>query len=117
VRTRIFAVVTAATAVAFSLTASAQAHPVRQAPSPGPRRLLIPAGPPRVRGRHLWPTEGLSHAKAAAIARFIGYAAGPGQAPGLRPGRLPAGFLPLTPALRAQARKAAQEVLHQTGGG
>jgi len=63
------------------------------------------------------PTKGLPHAKAAAIAAFIDYAAGPGQAPGVRTGQLPAGFLPLTPALRAQARKAAQEVLHQTGGG
>ncbi len=61
------------------------------------------------------PTSGLSHAKAAAIAHFIDFAAGPGQTPGVRPGQLPPGYLPLTPRLRAQARKAAAEVLHQTG--
>jgi hypothetical protein len=61
------------------------------------------------------PTSGTPHAKAAAIARFIDYAAGAGQAPGVGPGQLPRGYLPLTPALRAQARKAAQEVRHQTG--
>jgi hypothetical protein len=61
------------------------------------------------------PTSGLSHAKAAAIARFIDYTAGAGQHPGLGPGQLPPGFLPLTAKLRAQARKAAQEIRHQTG--
>jgi len=61
------------------------------------------------------PTSGTSHAKAAAIAKFIDYAAGAGQSPGLRPGQLPPGFLPLTAKLRAQARRAAQEVLNQTG--
>jgi hypothetical protein len=61
------------------------------------------------------PTSGLPHARAAAIARFVDYAAGRGQVPGIRPGQLPAGYLPLTPALRAQARQAAQEILHQTG--
>ena len=61
------------------------------------------------------PTSGVSHAKAAAIAKFIDYAAGAGQSPGLLPGQLPPGFLPLTAKLRAQARKAAQEVRNQTG--
>jgi hypothetical protein len=61
------------------------------------------------------PTSGTSHAKAAAIAKFIDYAAGAGQVRGSNPGQLPRGFLPLTPNLRAQARKAAQEVLNQTG--
>jgi hypothetical protein len=61
------------------------------------------------------PTKGLSHTKAAAIAKFIDYAASAGQHPGLNPGQLPPGFLPLTAKLRAQARKAAQQVLHQTG--
>ena len=54
--------------------------------------------------------------KAAAIAHFIDYAASTGQTPGLSSGQLPPGFLPLTPALRAQARKAAQEILNQSGG-
>lgn len=62
------------------------------------------------------PTNGTSHAKAAAIARFIDYAAGAGQVSGDQAGQLPPGFLPLPAKLRAQARKDAQEVLHQTGG-
>jgi hypothetical protein len=61
------------------------------------------------------PTSGTSHAKAAAIAKFIDYAAGAGQAPGARAGQLPGGFLPLPAKLRAQARKDAQEVRDQTG--
>jgi hypothetical protein len=61
------------------------------------------------------PIRGLSHAKAAAIARFIDYAAGAGQVPGLRAGQLPRGYLPLTPKLAAQARTAAAEILHQSG--
>jgi hypothetical protein len=61
------------------------------------------------------PTSGTSHAKAAAIAKFIDYAAGAGQAPGVHAGQLPPGFLPLPAALRAQARKDAQEVRDQTG--
>ena len=61
------------------------------------------------------PTSGTSHAKAAAIARFIDYAAGAGQTSGMSAGQLPPGFLPLTAKLRAQARKDAQEVLNQTG--
>jgi len=71
------------------------------------------------------PTSGTSHAKAAAIARFIDYTPGmtagqtpgmtAGQTPGMSAGQLPPGFLPLTAKLRAQARKDAQEVLNQTG--
>jgi hypothetical protein len=61
------------------------------------------------------PTSGLSHAKAAAIAKFIDFAAGPGQSPGLTPGKLPPGYLPLPASMRAQARKDAAEVLKQTG--
>lgn len=61
------------------------------------------------------PTSGVSQAKAAAIARFLDFAAGPGQTPGVRPGQLPAGYLPLPANLRAQTRKAAVEVANQTG--
>jgi hypothetical protein len=61
------------------------------------------------------PTSGTSHAKAAAIAKFIDYAAGAGQAPGARADQVPGGFLPLPAKLRAQARKDAQEVRDQTG--
>jgi hypothetical protein len=61
------------------------------------------------------PTSGLSHAKAAAIARFLDFAAGPGQTPGVQPGQLPAGYLPLPASMRAQTRKLAREVAAQTG--
>lgn len=61
------------------------------------------------------PITGVSHAKAAAIARFLDFAAGPGQTPGVRPGQLPAGYLPLPANLRAQTRKIAVEVANQTG--
>jgi hypothetical protein len=61
------------------------------------------------------PTSGLSHAKATAIARFLDFAAGPGQTPGVLPGQLPPGFLPLPASLRDRTRKLAVEVAHQTG--
>jgi ABC-type phosphate transport system substrate-binding protein len=61
------------------------------------------------------PVSGVSHTKAAAIARFLDFAAGSGQSPGVRPGQLPAGYLPLPANLRAQTRKAAVEVANQTG--
>ena len=61
------------------------------------------------------PTSGLSHAKAAAIARFLDFAAGPGQTTGIGPGQLPPGYLPLPASLRAQTRKLAVEVANQTG--
>jgi hypothetical protein len=61
------------------------------------------------------PTSGISHGKAAAIAKFLDYAAGQGQTPGTRPGQLPPGFAPLPASMRAQTRKDAYDVLHQTG--
>jgi hypothetical protein len=61
------------------------------------------------------PTSGLSHAKAAAIARFLDFAAGPGQTPGVQPGQLPAGYLPLPASMRAQTRRLAREVAAQRG--
>jgi hypothetical protein len=61
------------------------------------------------------PTSGVPHAKAAAIARFLDFAAGPGQSPGALPGQLAAGYLPLPKSMREQTLKAASEVLHQTG--
>jgi hypothetical protein len=61
------------------------------------------------------PISGTSHAKAAAIAKFLDFAAGPGQNPGVEPGQLPPGFAPLPASMRAQTRKIANEVLHQTG--
>ena len=61
------------------------------------------------------PTSGLSHAKAAAIARFLDFAAGAGQTPGVQPGQLPAGYLPLPASMRARTRLLAQEVAKQSG--
>jgi len=61
------------------------------------------------------PTSGTSHTKAAAIARFLDFAAGPGQHPGIQPGQLPPGFAPLPASMAAQTRKDAYDVLHQTG--
>src|SRR5215467_2587610 len=63
------------------------------------------------------PTSGLSHAKAEAVARFLEFAAAAGQNPGVQPGQLPRGYLPLTAKLRAQTRRAAREVAAQEGGG
>jgi ABC-type phosphate transport system substrate-binding protein len=61
------------------------------------------------------PTSGLSHAKAAAIARFLDFAAGPGQTVGVQPGQLPPGYLPLPASMRARTRKLAVEVADQSG--
>ena len=61
------------------------------------------------------PISGVAHTKAAAIARFLDFAAGSGQTPRRPPGQLPAGYLPLPANLRAQTRKAAVEVANQTG--
>jgi ABC-type phosphate transport system substrate-binding protein len=61
------------------------------------------------------PTSGLSHAKAAAIARFLDFAVGPGQTTGVQPGQLPPGYLPLPASMRARTRKLAEEVAKQTG--
>ena len=61
------------------------------------------------------PTSGTPHSKAAAIARFLDFAAGQGQNPGVQPGQLPPGYAPLPASMRAQTRKDAAAVLHQTG--
>jgi len=61
------------------------------------------------------PTSGLPHAKAAAIARFLDFAVGPGQTRGVQPGQLPAGYLPLPASMRAQTRTLAREVAAQSG--
>jgi hypothetical protein len=61
------------------------------------------------------PTGGISAAKAAAIAKFLDFAAGGGQTTGASPGELPAGYLPLPDSLRQQTLKAATEVLDQVG--
>src|SRR5262249_47043745 len=61
------------------------------------------------------PTSGTPHAKAAAIAHFLNFAAGAGQKEGFQPGQLPPGYLPLPAGLAAQTRKDATAVLNQTG--
>ena len=61
------------------------------------------------------PTSGVKPTKAAAIARFLDYVAGPGQTPGVQPGDLPPGYLPLTAKMRAETLKAATMVLNQAG--
>jgi len=61
------------------------------------------------------PTTGVKPAKARAISRFLDFVAGPGQTPGLQPGHLPPGYLPLPPKLRSQTMRAARLVLNQKG--
>jgi hypothetical protein len=61
------------------------------------------------------PTSGLSHNKAAAIARFLEFVAGRGQRAGTATGQLPLGYLPLNATLRAQTLKAATDVADQSG--
>jgi outer membrane biosynthesis protein TonB len=61
------------------------------------------------------PTGGISKAKAAKIAQFLDYVASHGQQPGVDPGDLAPGYLPLPQSLRDQTLKAASEVLNQTG--
>lgn len=56
------------------------------------------------------PTSGVSPAKAALIARWLRYVAGPGQVPGDVPGRLAPGYLPLPSRLRAQTLAVADKV-------
>ncbi|MEU9245044.1 hypothetical protein [Streptomyces sp. NPDC048385] len=48
-------------------------------------------------------------------AALLQYAAGTGQVSGADPGRLPAGYAPLSEKLRAQTLKAVQALLHYTG--
>ena len=61
------------------------------------------------------PTSGTPHKTAAAIARFLDYAAGAGQREGVQPGQLPPGYLPLPASLAAATRRDATAVLNQTG--
>jgi hypothetical protein len=61
------------------------------------------------------PTSGTKHKQAAAIAKFLDFAAGAGQKEGVQPGQLPPGYLPLPASLAANTRKDAVAVLNQTG--
>ncbi|MEU6092616.1 hypothetical protein ABZ865_38750 [Streptomyces sp. NPDC047085] len=53
----------------------------------------------------------------ADYAALLRYAAAAGQVSGAAPGRLPAGYAPLSSALRARTAKAADALLHYTGPG
>ena len=48
--------------------------------------------------------------EAGAYAKFLDYVAGPGQHPGLAPGDLPAGYVPLPKTLRTQTLATAAEI-------
>jgi hypothetical protein len=61
------------------------------------------------------PTSGTPLKKAAAIAQWLGFAARAGQKPGVQPGQLPPGYLPLPASMAATTLKDATAVLHQTG--
>jgi hypothetical protein len=61
------------------------------------------------------PTHGVSTTKAAQIARWLRYVAGPGQVQGSSPGQLPPGYLPLPAALQTEAMNAANAVQDQSG--
>ncbi len=61
------------------------------------------------------PTSGVSKVKASAIARFLDFVAGTGQQPGVQPGNLAPGYLPLPANLRAETLRAATEVASQSG--
>jgi hypothetical protein len=61
------------------------------------------------------PTSGISKTKAAKIAQWLDYVAGPGQVQGTAVGQLPPGYLPLPASMRKQTQKAAFDVAHQTG--
>jgi hypothetical protein len=61
------------------------------------------------------PTSGASVKKAAAIARFLDFVAGPGQRRGLNVGELPPGFVPVTAAMREHTRQVATLVAGQAG--
>jgi hypothetical protein len=61
------------------------------------------------------PTSGTPPNKAAAIARWLDFAAGAGQKQGVQPGQLPPGYLPLPASMAAATMKDAVAVLHQTG--
>jgi hypothetical protein len=61
------------------------------------------------------PTSGEKPAKAASIARFLDYVVSRGQRPGVLPGDLAPGYLPLTAKMRAQTLRAATLVRNQKG--
>ncbi|SMD15030.1 hypothetical protein [Kibdelosporangium aridum] len=61
------------------------------------------------------PTTGLSPATAGNYAKFLDYAAEPGQVRGYAAGQLPDGYVPLSEPLREQTRNAAKAVREQKG--
>lgn len=61
------------------------------------------------------PTAGLDRAVSTKLAAIIRYAGGPGQVTGTGLGQLPAGYIPVTAAMHAQAAAAATSIADQTG--
>jgi hypothetical protein len=61
------------------------------------------------------PTTGLTAATAANYAKFLDYAAGPGQVQGFAAGQLPTGYVPLSDPMREQTSNAARAVREQKG--
>ncbi len=57
----------------------------------------------------------LTVAEGKDYANFLRYAAGKGQKPGVAPGELPAGYLPLTSALSAQTQAVASQIAAEAG--
>lgn len=61
------------------------------------------------------PTSGVTAAGITQLSRFLAYASGPGQVPGLAPGQLPPGYLPLDKAQLAQVAVAEAAMRTQSG--
>lgn len=62
------------------------------------------------------PTSHIPRTKAALIARWLRYVAGPGQSPGRLPGKLAPGYLPLPKKLRDETLTVASDVQKDPGG-
>jgi hypothetical protein len=62
------------------------------------------------------PTSHIPRAKAALIARWLRYVAGPGQTPGRTPGKLPPGYLPLPKKMVDETLAVASDVQKDPGG-
>ncbi len=61
------------------------------------------------------PTSKLSQKSAAEVGLLLDFAAGPGQTPGVQPGTLPSGYVPLPAGLLAETKAAAAHVRAQDG--
>jgi hypothetical protein len=134
----LLAVVDAATATRYGLPTAALRNTAGQFVAPTTASLLaseramkpgtvagVLASDPSATDPAAYPLTALSYAvsspstlDAAAgkdYAAFIRYAAGPGQQPGVQPGQLPLGMVPLPDALKAQAIAVAATIEAQAG--